>query len=208
MASTMNPPLSETTIAAQTEVPRQAPTCPMCQQKDQVRTIQAAYDMGLERIAPPAMPVSNARMMPFIIAGGLIYLAGNFFLFVALAANSRSPWPMGIQIASVCLCLVALLTGLVLSYLAVARVGRADDDYSERFADWDRVTDIWKHLYYCLRDQAVIDPQQQRVLSEAELRDLLSTEKQAPREQREIFTHGDIHQPVAERSPEPQETRP
>jgi hypothetical protein len=202
----MNPPLSDTTIAAQTEAPQHAPTCPICQQADQVRTIQAAYDMGVERVAPPAMPVSNARMMPWIIAGGLIYLAGNFYLLVDLAANSRSAWPMGIQIGSDALCLVALLTGLVLSYLAIVRAGRAENDYSERFDAWDQATDTWRHLYYCLRDKAVIDPEQ-HVLSDADLRALLRTEQQAPREQHELFTHGDIHQPAAAHSPEPQETR-
>lgn len=203
----MNPPLRETDLAAQTEVPQPVPACPICGQTDRVRTIQAAYDVGMERLAPPAMPSSNVHMMPWIVAGGLIYLAGNFFLFVELAANSLSPWPLGIQIGSTIVCLVALLVGLVLSYLAVARVGRADNELTERLAAWDDATEAWRRLYYCLRDRVVIDPER-GVLSDEELRSLLSTEKQAPREQQEIFTHGDIHQPVAERPPEPQETRP
>jgi hypothetical protein len=67
--------------------------------------------------------------------------------------------------------------------------------------------ETWSHLYYCLRDHVVIDPQQ-GVLSETELRTLLSTEKQEPREQHDLLTHGDIHQPAAqEEEPEPEDMR-
>ena len=60
--------------------------------------------------------------------------------------------------------------------------------------------DNWNRLYYCLRDRVVIDPQQKRVLSDAELRALITTEDQEPREQSELLTHGDIH-PAAGLSP-------
>lgn len=39
------------------------------------------------------MPTSNARMLPWIAVGFFIYLTGNVYLFVELAANSQSPWP-------------------------------------------------------------------------------------------------------------------
>ncbi|HLV99329.1 MAG TPA: hypothetical protein VKT82_11705 [Ktedonobacterales bacterium] len=206
MASTMNPPLRETNLAAQTEVPQQAPACPICQQTDKVRTIQAAFDLGVEPLAPPAMPSSTASMMPWIVTGFFIYLAGNIYLFVELAANSLSSWPFAIQVGSLILSLLGLLVGLVLSYLAVLRVGRADNELMEHYAAWDRAIETWGHLYYCLRDDVVIDLQEHRMLSAAEFRSLLGTEHQAPREQRNVFLHGDIHPPVEERAPEWQET--
>ncbi len=88
------------TIAAQTQQPAQAPRCPICHQTDEVRTAQAAFDVGAERIAPPAMPTSNARMAPWIVASFAIYLAGNFYLFVELGANSQSPWSTVVQVGS------------------------------------------------------------------------------------------------------------
>src|SRR2546423_4837453 len=102
MASSANPSTQKETnrAAAQTEVPKQVPTCPICHKTDQVRTLQAAFDLGIERIAPPSMPTSNAHMMPWIVAGFFIYLAGNFYLFIELAANSQNRWPMLVQILS------------------------------------------------------------------------------------------------------------
>src|SRR5262244_4571548 len=82
------PNAGATMITAQTDAPLQAPACTICHQSDQVRTIQAAFDAGLEDLAPPAMPVGNARMAPWIIAGFVIYLAGNVYLFIELGANS------------------------------------------------------------------------------------------------------------------------
>src|SRR3954467_12724246 len=98
MASSVNPSTQReiNLMAAQTEVPKQVPTCPICHKTDQVRTLQAAFDLGIERIAPPAMPTSNAHMMPWIVAGFFIYLAGNFYLLIELAANSRNGWPMAV----------------------------------------------------------------------------------------------------------------
>ncbi len=208
MAASVNPPpLRERDLAAQTEVPQQAPVCPICHQTDEVRTIQAAFDLGVEHLAPPAMPSSNARMMPWIVAGFLIYLAGNFYLFVELAANSHSTWPMYLQIGSAALSMLALIVGLVLSFLAVLRIVRAESEVTARYPAWDRAMDTWSRLHYCLRDNVVIDPQQQRVLSDAEFRVLLSTETQEPREQHAIFLHGDIHRPTADRSPDTVDTR-
>lgn len=188
-------------VAAQTEVPQQAPTCPICHDRDQVRTLQAAFDLGIERIAPPAMPTSNARMMPWIVTGFFIYLAGNFYLFIELAANSRHGWPMAVQIVSFVINLLGLIVGLVLSFIAILRIARADRKVTERYPTWDHAMTNWRRLYYCLRDRVVIDPQQKRVLSDAELRSLITTEDQDLREQNELLAHGDIHTLGANISP-------
>lgn len=203
MASSVNSPTQrETTIAAaQTEVPRQAPPCPLCQKTDQVRTLQAAFDLGIEPIAPPALPTSNARMMPWVVTGFFIYLTGNFYLFIELAANSQNRWPMAVQILSFVINLLGLIVGLVLSYMAILRVARGDRKVTACYPTWDRAMTNWRHLYYCLRDRAIIDPQQKRVLSDAELRSLIRTDDQEPRKQNELFTHGDIHRPSADISP-------
>jgi hypothetical protein len=194
MASSVNPPTqNETNLTAQTEKPKQASICPICHQSDQVRTIQAAFDMGVEPISPPTMPVSNARMMPWIATGFGIYLAGNFYLLIELAANSQHPWPFVVQVVSDIISLLGLLVGLVLSFMAVMRLVRGDREATSRYPAWDRAMANWNRLYYCLRDKAVIDPQQNRVLSEDELRALITTEEQEPREQKGRFVHGDIH---------------
>lgn len=202
MASSLNTSTPrETNLTAQTRAPKQAPPCPICHQTDQVRTIQAAFDLGAQPIAPPAMPISNVRMMPWLVAGGFIYLAGNFYLLIELAANSKSGWPLVVQVLSTVVCLLGLLVGLVLSFIAIQRIVRGDREATARYPSWDRALANWNRLYYCLRDRVVLDPQQQRVLSEAELRSLISTDAQGPRQQHELLTHGDIHPPAAARPP-------
>ncbi len=47
----------------------------------------------------------------------------------------------------------------------------------------------WNCLHHCLRDNAVIDPQQQRVFSDAELRSLIATDEQEPRQQQGLLAH-------------------
>lgn len=184
-------------LAEQTDAPIDAPICPICHKSDQIRTIQAAFDTGLEEIAPPAMPENTARMAPWIIAGFAIYLAGNLYLFVELGRNETTGSTLLlIQVASFVLNLLALLAGLVLSFIAVLRVSRADTAVMERYPSWDRAMEVWNRLYYCLRDHIAIDSEENRALSDEQLRALISTEEQEPRRQRPLLTHGDIH-PVA-----------
>ncbi len=49
----------------------QKPTCPICDQSDQVKTMEAAYDLGVARCAPPDMPTRKISMMKYIIFGGV-----------------------------------------------------------------------------------------------------------------------------------------
>ncbi len=78
---------------------------------------------------------------------------------------------------------------------------RADKEETVQYSAWDRAMENWNRLFYCLRDNVVIDPDQPRVLLDAELRALISTENQKPQVQRQFLTHGDIHAISTERAP-------
>src|SRR5262249_17485824 len=109
---------------------------------------------------------------------------------------SADPWTVLLQVASFVLNLLALLTGLVLSFVAVVRVSRADNEAMEQYPEWDRAMAAWNQLYYCLRDNVAIDPEQNRDLSEDEFQALTRTRDQPPRTKQPLFTHGDIHPPA------------
>ncbi len=111
-------------------------------------TYTGSFDMGVERIAPPLMPTSNVRMMPWILVAFFLYLAGNFYLFIELAVNSQNGWPIVVQVLSIIINLVALIVGLVLSYIAVLRIVRGDQEASFRYPG-DQAMANWNRLYQC-----------------------------------------------------------
>ena len=167
--------------STQTEAPVQVPPCPVCHQTDQVRDVQTAFDLGIERLAPPPMPRSTARMMPWIVVGFLVYLSANFYLLVQLAGPAGfSAWPLPLQILEVAAILLSVLVALALSFIAFPRVMRRDQEVARRYSAWERAMNNWHQLYYCLRDNVVFDSDQ-RIISDAQLRSLLATD-QAPLE--------------------------
>ncbi len=146
----------------------QRPTCPICDQSDQVKTMQAAYDSGVARCAPPDMPTRKISMMKYIIFGGVT--VGICVLLIIILIGSEAPGVGSIaQWIIVALTFIAVVAALVISYIAFDRVVKGDAEATVEFPAWDRATNTWKSLYYCARDNAVFNPETNSVVSEEQL---------------------------------------
>jgi hypothetical protein len=151
------------------------PTCPVCHQNDMVMTMQEAYDLGVQRAAPPDMPTRTVSMMPYIIVSAA--LVGIFVILIiiligGLEANFNPFW----MIVLVSLTLISIVSALVTSYIAFQRVVKGDAEATERFPAWDRATAAWNKLRYCKRDDVVFDPEANKVVSNEAVAALRSME--------------------------------
>ncbi len=156
----------------------QIPTCPVCNQSDQVKTMQAAFDSGVTRAAPPDMPTRNVAMMPYILSGGVA--TGIFIFLIIVLIGSEANLSFVFQSILVVLTFICIVVTLVVSYLAFQRVVKGDAEATVQFPAWDRAMSIWKSLYYCSRDNVVFNPATNKIVSDEQLA-LLRTldEKQA-----------------------------
>jgi hypothetical protein len=154
------------------------PPCPVCHQTDQVKKLQAAYALGVERLAPPTMPSSTFSMMKFIVISMALVAVGAFFILVLSGTGGLGSWGIALQIVDVVITLVAIVTALVLSIIAFQGIGRVDLESQERYPAWDRAMENYRRLYYCARDNVVFDPQQgqAKVIPESALASLLSVD--------------------------------
>ncbi|MBO0779862.1 MAG: hypothetical protein J2P37_13650 [Ktedonobacteraceae bacterium] len=156
----------------------QKPTCPVCSQADQVKTMRAAYESGVDQCAPPDMPTKKVLMMPFIITSAVVVGICIFFVVVligSLESNLPELWQYILTITT----LVCIVAALVVSYIAFQRVVKGDADATERFPAWDRAMNTWRNLYYCARDNAVFDPKTKQTLSERQLAVLRSMDEES-----------------------------
>jgi hypothetical protein len=145
----------------------QLPTCPICNQSDQVKTMQAAFESGVTRAAPPDMPTRNVSMMKYIISGG-VAIGICLFLIIVLV-GSEANVNIILQSVLVGLTFLCIVVTLVISYMAFQRVVKGDAEATVLFPAWDRAMNTWKSLYYCARDNAVFNPATNEVLSEEKL---------------------------------------
>ncbi len=145
----------------------QTPVCPICNQSDQVKTMQAAYDAGVGRCAPPDMPTRKISMMKYVIFGG-VTVGICVFLVIILIGSEASIGSIA-QWIIVALTFISVVTALVISYIAFDRVVKGDAEATVEFPAWDRALNTWKGLRYCARDNAVFDPATNSVLSEEQL---------------------------------------
>ncbi len=146
----------------------QKPTCPICDQSDQVKTMQAAYDSGVGRCALPDMPTRKISMMKYIISGGLTVGICVFLVIVLIGSEAPSIGSIA-QWVIVALTFISVVTALVISYIAFDRVVRGDMEATKEFPAWDRAMNTWKSLYYCARNDVVFDPATNAVVSEEQL---------------------------------------
>ncbi len=152
------------------------PTCPVCKQSDMVMTMQAAYDSGIGRCAPPDMPTRNITMLPYILACGVLVGICVFLIIVligGLEASLNAVW-MTILVG---LTFISIISALVVSYTAFQRVVKGDAEATERFPAWDRATAAWNKLRYCKRDDVVFDPEVSKVISNEAVAALRSMEE-------------------------------
>jgi len=146
----------------------QKPTCPECNQADKVKTMQAAYDSGVTRCAPPDMPMRNVPMFK-PIAISVVLVAICVFLIIVLLGGMEAHLDPTIAIVLVGLTLAVTVLALVLSYIAFQRVVKGDNEAALRFPAWDKAMERWNSLYYCARDNVVFDPGNGHILNDAEL---------------------------------------
>ncbi len=152
------------------------PPCPVCQQTDQVMRLPVAYEAGLTRFGPPAMPVARVPMIKYIIVGFALVTVGVFFILIWSGVGGYGGWPIAVQIIQVVLTLAAIVVALVLSFIAFQRVVRGDLQSQKYLPAWDQAMENWRRLYYCKRDNVVFDPQTNKVLSDTAVRSLLSVD--------------------------------
>lgn len=156
----------------------QKPTCPVCNQSDQVKTMQAAYDSGVGRCAPPDMPTKTVPMLSYIFPSTILVGICVFLIIVLIGSGFN----MG-AIATfvlVAISLISIIAVLVISYIAFQRVVKGDDEATERFPAWDNALARWGSLYYCARNDVVFDPKTNKTLSEKQLAALRSMNENSP----------------------------
>jgi hypothetical protein len=154
----------------------QLPTCPVCNRSDQVKTLQAAYDSGVEKAAPPDMPTKRISMLPYIFTCS-IFLGLCIFFVIVLIGGLESKFPVRGQYILLGLTLVCLVTTLVTSYFAFQRVVQGDAQATVLFPAWDRAMATWRSMYYCASDNVVFDPKTNKTLNNEQLAKLRSIDE-------------------------------
>lgn len=163
------------------------PACPVCNQADQVKTMQAAYNSGVARCAPPDMPTRNVSMMkPITVSGFFVGIC--LFLIITLIGGMGSKFPQILQLILLVITLILIVTALAVSYWSFQRVVRGDNETVELFPAWDKATAQWKSLHYCQRDDVVFDPKTNTQVSNNQLASLRASATQAIKSEMQAAT--------------------
>jgi len=158
-----------------------------------VRKAQAAYEAGVEQLVPPAMPGHTVSMARLIVVAMALVAVGAFFILILSGNGGFESFPGAVQVLQVAITLIFIVTALVLSFIAFQRVVQGDLEAQKYYPAWDHAMENWRRLYYCARDKVVFDPKTNKVLSDAELKTLLSM-KTLPAEQVEQRSASAPHQ--------------
>lgn len=156
----------------------QKPTCPVCNRSDEVKTMEAAYESGVNQCAPPDMPTRRVPMMPYVIFSSFI-VGICIFLIIVLIGGYESGLPVALQYVLLVITLICIITALALSYYAFQRVVKGDNEASVLFPAWDRAMSTWRTLSYCARDKVVFD-REGKTLTDKELAMLRTISDQSP----------------------------
>src|SRR5260370_4584821 len=139
--------------------PAQKVLCPVCHQADQVKTVPAAYESGVTRLAPPAMPVARVGMINYVIVGFFLVGFGSFFILVLSGTNGYGSWPTAVQVTQAVITILAIFPALLLSYIALLRVVSGDIKSQKLLPAYDQAFANSRRLYYFKPAQIVFDPQ-------------------------------------------------
>ncbi len=112
------------------------------------------------------MPESHISMMKYVAIGMVLVGVGAFLVFVVLSSDEFS-WPQMI------ITLAFIVAALVLSFLAIRRIGQGDEEARRRYPIWDEAMANWNRLLYCSRDKVVFDPQINKALPDSAVKALL-----------------------------------
>jgi len=151
---------------------KQLSPCPVCNRADQVKKMQTAYEAGELRIAPPPMPESHSGMIGYVSVGMIVVGIAVILIFVMLATDTFSV----LQWVLTMMCIVAALT---LSFMAIRRIGKADEETRQRYPIWDQAMSHWTRLQFCSRDKVVFDPQSNKTLNDAAVKALIDMDHPA-----------------------------
>jgi len=154
----------------------QLPLCPVCHKADKVKKLEAAYNEGLERFAPPPMPGKTVSVVRYMVSSMILVGLFIFFILVLVGSESFGQGFSFVELVLVVGATASIIAALVLSYIAFTKVVRGDQEASKHYADWDLAMERYGRLRYCSRDNVVFDPQTQRTVSVEELASLMSTE--------------------------------
>jgi hypothetical protein len=146
----------------------QKTACPVCNQADQVKTMQAAYNTGVARCAPPDMPTRTIPMTKYIVTCAVIVGACVFCIIVFIGGLENS-MPQTYQMILASLTLLSIIGALSTSYVAFQKVVKGDNEAQALFPAWDKATAEWKKLYYCSRDDVVFNPETHQTITNEQL---------------------------------------
>lgn len=170
-------------------VPPQQPLCPVCHRADKVKSLEAAYNSGIERFAPPPMPTRTVSMIKFLSVGMVIVGICIFFIIVLIGSESfGQDFSIG-ELVLVLITLFCIVLALVLSFIAFTRVQQGDREAEKQYPFWDKALANWGRLRYCSRDDIVFDPETNKAVTEEQLNKLISTNMQQIEEQPGTLVH-------------------
>lgn len=149
-------------------VQSQKPTCPVCNQADKVKTMQAAYDAGVEQCAPPEVPAKNVSMAKTIITC-IVLVAICIFFVIVLIGGMEANLDSTLMTILVLLTFCIIVLALVLSFRSFQQIVKGDNEANLRLPAWESAMEEWQQLYYCARDKAVFDPHKDKTISASEL---------------------------------------
>ncbi|HVB22118.1 MAG TPA: hypothetical protein VNG51_09260 [Ktedonobacteraceae bacterium] len=170
-------------------VPPQQPLCPVCHRADKVKSLEAAYNSGIERFAPPPMPTRTVSMMRLLSVGMVIVGVCIFLIIVLIGSESFGQDFSLPEIILVSVTLICIVAALVLSFVAFTRVQQGDRETEKQYPLWDKALANWGRLRYCSRDDVVFDPEANKTLTEEQLNGLISTSMQQVEEQAGTLVH-------------------
>ena len=153
-------------------------TCPVCNRSDDVKTMQAAYESGVDKCAPPDMPTKRVSMMPYVISGAII-VGICIFLIIVLIGGGVNLSP-AFQYVFLAVTLICIVIALGLSYYAFQRIVKGDNEASELYPAWDSAMVTWRSLSYCAHDDVVFNPKTSATLTEKQLAALRSMSEESP----------------------------
>jgi hypothetical protein len=156
----------------------QKPACPVCQQSDKVTTLQAAFNTGLERFAPP--PVPTPRVSIFRTMAFNMFIVGLCIFFVIVLIGSES-FGYGFnagELGLVLLTLACIVTALVLSYIAFTKVVKGDQEVQKLYPGYDRAMEEYNRLRYCSRDDVIFEPASGKTITQEALTAMIHVQMQ------------------------------
>ena len=169
--------------------PTQQPLCPVCHQADKVMSLQAAYNTGIQRFAPPPMPTRTVSMMRIMMFSMLLVGICVFFIIILVGSESFGQDFSFPELVLVAVTLICIVTALSLSWVAFTRVQRGDQEAQKQYPLWDKALANWGRLRYCSRDDIVFDPSTNKTITEEQLNSLISTDMQQIEEQSSSLVH-------------------